>query len=56
MQSLMNILRAYCNYDKEVGYLQGMNIIVAHLLFHMNYEWYSDLESIPSTRIQVLYQ
>jgi hypothetical protein len=40
---LLNILRAYCNYDKEVGYLQGMNYIVAHLIIHLDPEKYQDL-------------
>mmetsp|Transcript_30001 Transcript_30001/g.39860 ORF Transcript_30001/g.39860 Transcript_30001/m.39860 type:complete len:148 (+) Transcript_30001:152-595(+) len=32
---LFNILVAYANYDNEVGYVQGMNFIVALLLFYL---------------------
>ena len=32
---LFNILLAYANYDNEVGYVQGMNYIVALLLFYL---------------------
>ena len=29
------MLKAYANYDNEVGYVQGMNYIVALLLFYI---------------------
>ena len=32
---LQNILIAYSKWDPEVGYVQGMNYIVAYLLIHM---------------------
>lgn len=38
---LFNVLKAYANYDNEVGYVQGMNFIVAMLLFYI-----SDEESV----------
>lgn len=31
---LFNVLKAYANYDNEVGYVQGMNYIVGLLLFY----------------------
>ena len=35
---LLSILRAYANFDPEVGYTQGMNYIVGALLLLMNPE------------------
>ena len=35
---LFNVLVAYANYDNEVGYVQGMNYIVALLLFYIKDE------------------
>ena len=32
---LFNVLIAYANYDNEVSYVQGMNYIVALLLFYI---------------------
>lgn len=32
---LYNVLKAYANYDNEVGYVQGMNYIVGLLLFYI---------------------
>lgn len=32
---LFNVLNAYANYDKEIGYVQGMNIIASWLLKHL---------------------
>lgn len=32
---LFNVLKAYANYDTEVGYVQGLNYIVALLLFYI---------------------
>ena len=32
---LFNVLKAYANYDNEVGYVQGINYIVAMLLFYI---------------------
>jgi len=36
--SIANVLRAYANFNPEVGYSQGMAWIVAALLMHMNEE------------------
>ncbi|EGR30579.1 porphobilinogen deaminase, putative [Ichthyophthirius multifiliis] len=33
-----NILRAYAQYDKEVGYIQGMSFIVKAILMHLHPE------------------
>lgn len=35
---LFNILNAYANYDEEIGYSQGMNIVAAWILKFMRYE------------------
>ena len=35
---LYNVLIAYANYDIEVGYVQGMNYIVALLLLYIEDE------------------
>ena len=35
---LYNVLLAYANYDKEIGYCQGMNFIVALLIKHLENE------------------
>eukprot|EP01120_Amphizonella_sp_Union-15-10_P014668 TRINITY_DN71_c0_g1_i1.p1 TRINITY_DN71_c0_g1~~TRINITY_DN71_c0_g1_i1.p1 ORF type:complete len:395 (-),score=31.21 TRINITY_DN71_c0_g1_i1:64-1095(-) len=35
---LFNILKAYANYDPEIGYCQGMSYIVAVLLMHLSEE------------------
>lgn len=35
---LFNVLKAYSNFDNEVGYVQGMNYIVAMLLFYIQDE------------------
>lgn len=35
---LLNILLAYSRWDPKVGYVQGMNFIVANLLLHTNEE------------------
>ena len=32
---LYNVLKAYASYDNEVGYVQGMNYIVAFFLFYL---------------------
>lgn len=32
---LYNVLMAYANFDPEVGYVQGINYIVAMLLFYI---------------------
>jgi hypothetical protein len=34
-QKLTNVLHAYCSYDPEIGYTQGMNYIVERLLAHL---------------------
>jgi len=35
---LYNVLKAYSNYDNEVSYVQGMNYIVALMLFYIDDE------------------
>ena len=35
---LYNVLKAYANYDNEVGYVQGMNYIVGIMLFYIGDE------------------
>jgi hypothetical protein len=35
---LRNILKAYSIYDLKVGYVQGMNVVVAALLYHIKSE------------------
>jgi len=32
---LFNVCKAYANYDNEVGYVQGLNYIVALMLIHI---------------------
>ena len=32
---LFNVLKAYSNYETEVGYVQGLNYIVALMLFYI---------------------
>ena len=39
----MNILRAYSNYDKEIGYTQGMNFIVAAIFLNIHPDKYEDV-------------
>lgn len=39
--ALTRNLRAYANYDNEVGYVQGMNYIVAALLYNLNVDKYA---------------
>lgn len=33
--SLFNVLKAYANYDPEIGYSQGMNVMVSWILKFM---------------------
>ena len=35
---LFNILMAYANYDRQIGYVQGLNYIAAMLLMHVQDE------------------
>lgn len=37
-QSLFNVLKAYANYDRQVGYCQGMGFLVGLFLMYMNEE------------------
>jgi hypothetical protein len=42
---LYNVLRAYANYDPEIGYAQGMGIVISWLLRHTrNYKYGPDSE------------
>ncbi len=33
-QKMLNVLKAYSNYDKQIRYVQGMNFIVGFFLYH----------------------
>ena len=35
---LKNVLTAYAKYDRQIGYVQGMNFIVGSLLYHCSEE------------------
>ena len=35
---LFNVLKAYANYDAEIGYIQGMNYIAALMLYYIDDE------------------
>ena len=35
---MYNVLKAYANYDNEVGYVQGINYIAGILLFYISDE------------------
>ena len=35
---LYNVLKAYANYDNEVGYVQGMNYLVGLLLLYIPHD------------------
>ena len=35
---LFNVLKAYANYDAEIGYIQGMNYIAALMLYYIEDE------------------
>jgi hypothetical protein len=39
MAALRAILTAYCNFNKSVGYVQGMNILVSALLYTICEDW-----------------
>ncbi|CAD8092510.1 unnamed protein product [Paramecium sonneborni] len=58
-QSLKNILIAYANYDKELGYVQGLNIIVANLLvcydLSVNDSQLNDFEIIDKDRDETVF-
>ncbi|EGR28686.1 hypothetical protein IMG5_170380 [Ichthyophthirius multifiliis] len=43
---LYRILKAYAFFDPEVGYVQGMNFIVASLLIHMNPENEKEIKDV----------
>lgn len=32
---LFNVLKAYANYDNEVGYVQGLNYVVGLMLYYI---------------------
>jgi hypothetical protein len=40
----MNVLRAYANYDKQIGYTQGMNFIVAAIYMSIIPKNYKNIE------------
>ncbi|CAD8186251.1 unnamed protein product [Paramecium octaurelia] len=58
-QSLKNILIAYANYDKELGYVQGLNIIVANLLvcydLSVNDQQLNDFEVMDEERDETVF-
>ncbi|CAD8079229.1 unnamed protein product [Paramecium primaurelia] len=58
-QSLRNILIAYANYDKELGYVQGLNIIVANLLvcydLSVNDQQLNDFEVMDEERDETVF-
>jgi hypothetical protein len=35
---LFNVLKAYANYDNEVGYVQGLNYVVGMMSYYVNDE------------------
>lgn len=35
---LFNVLKAYANYDNEVGYVQGLNYVVGMMLYYIRDE------------------
>lgn len=37
---LFYVLKAYANFDSETGYVQGMNIIAAHIILNLDPELY----------------
>ena len=42
--SLYNVLNAYASFDPEIGYCQGMNIVVSWILKFMRYFDHESLE------------
>ena len=42
--SLYNVLNAYASFDPEIGYCQGMNIVVSWILKFMRYYDHESLE------------
>ena len=45
--SIRNILLAYCNFNKNIGYVQGMNIIASCILYNVcngDYEFVDSYE------------
>lgn len=48
---LYNVLKAFSNFNSEVGYTQGMSFIVAVLLMHMNEEVLPLLVFLPCSRV-----
>lgn len=43
------VLTAYCNFNKSVGYVQGMNILVSALLFTICDDWSRIDEAVQPT-------
>ena len=48
-QRLSRVLRAIVNMDPQIGYVQGMNFVVAALLFHCS-------ESVTFWLMRVLFE
>ena len=44
-QALFRVLRAYANFDRDIGYTQGMNFIAAAILIILHPETYKDQQS-----------
>ncbi|CAD8197354.1 unnamed protein product [Paramecium pentaurelia] len=60
IQSLKKILIAYANYDPELGYTQGMNIIAANLLIcydlqYNDHQFLENVEIFDPTRDEIVF-
>ena len=55
---LRNILIAYSIYDHEVGYVQGMNVVAAVLLYHVKEEdksFWTLVELMDEQELRMIY-
>ena len=53
--ALENILIAYCNASPKTGYMQGMNIIAASILFSVVDKDYSNLKQVEESTFELFY-